>query len=167
MSKRVKLICFTSVMTALVFVFTAYLHVPAFHGYVHAGDAFIYLAACFLPRSYAVFTGSFGAALADCLTGYTLWAPASVIIKAVTALLFSCKGKMLVNKRNLWMLLPATLLCAGGYYIYETILYGNALVPLSSVGGSLIQSAVSGVLFVTLGVALDRKHMKERILGGN
>lgn len=49
---KVKRLVMTAVFTALVFVTTAYiLHIPipATGGYVHIGDAVIYLAAACLP----------------------------------------------------------------------------------------------------------------------
>ena len=47
--KQIRLMCITGIFTAIVFVFTAYLHIPSHTGYTHVGDGFIYLAACMLP----------------------------------------------------------------------------------------------------------------------
>lgn len=85
--------CIAGVLTSLVFVVTAYLHIPTNNGYVHVGDGLIYLSACLMPWPYALFIGAAGAFLADCLTGYAIWAPGSVVIKAMTVLLFSSKSK--------------------------------------------------------------------------
>ena len=85
--------CLAGIFTAVVFVFTAYLHIPSHTGYTHVGDGFIYLAASLLPLPYAVFVGAGGALLADCLTGFAIWAPGSVIIKTVAVLFFSGKSK--------------------------------------------------------------------------
>ena len=67
---KIRLMCVTGVFTALIYVLTAYLHVPSHMGYVHVGDGLIFLAACMLPTPYAMFAGEAGAALADCLTGF-------------------------------------------------------------------------------------------------
>ena len=61
--------CIASIFTALIFVVTAYLHIPTNNGYIHVGDGLIYLAACILPWPYAMAVGAGGALLADCLTG--------------------------------------------------------------------------------------------------
>ena len=87
--KNIRLMCVAGVFTALVFIVTAYLHIPTNNGYIHVGDALIYLSACILPLPYAMAVGAGGALLADCLTGYAIWAPGSLLIKAATALLFS------------------------------------------------------------------------------
>ena len=48
-SKQLKLVVVSAVFAALVFVLTYTLKVPTPTGYVHIGDAAIYLAACVLP----------------------------------------------------------------------------------------------------------------------
>ena len=108
--------CVAAIFTALVFVVTAYLHIPTSNGYIHVGDGLIYLAACILPWPYAVAVGAGGALLADCLTGFAIWAPGSVIIKSLTALLFTSKGKKIMELRNRLMLLPAAVICAGSRF---------------------------------------------------
>lgn len=164
--QKIKLMCFAGIFTALVFVVTAYLHIPTYNGYVHVGDGLIYLAACLLPWPYAMFVGGGGALLADCLTGYAIWAPGSLIIKAVTVLVFSSKDRTVISRRNLWAMLPATLICAGGYYLYEALITGNFLVALEGIPSSITQSVASAILFVVLGMAIDKMGFKQKINGG-
>ena len=38
---HLKLMCISGIFAAVVFVVTAYLHVPTYNGYVHFGDGFI------------------------------------------------------------------------------------------------------------------------------
>lgn len=161
----VRQMCLAAVFTAVVFVFTAYLHIPSHTGYTHVGDAFIYLAACLLPLPYAMFVGAAGAMLADCLTGFAIWAPGSVIIKAVAVLFFSAKGAKIMTLRNGLALIPASALCIGGYYLYEALITGNFIVPLAGIPGYITQSVLSSVLFAVLGVALDKLKIKQTVLG--
>ena len=163
---KIRLMCISGVLMALVFVVTAYLHIPTNNGYIHIGDGIIYLAACILPLPYAIAVGAGGALLADCLTGYAIWAPASIIIKTATVLLFTSKGKKMMTLRNWLMLIPAALICAGGYYLYESILYGNFVAPLAGILMSLIQSLTSSVLFVAIGLTIDKMNYKSKISGG-
>ena len=166
-NKKVSLMCMTGVFATLVFVFTAYLHIPTNNGYVHVGDGFIYLAACLLPSAYAMTVGAGGAFLADCLTGFAIWAPGSVIIKVLTALLFSRKGNKIINIHNVLALLPAAALCVGGYYLYESILYDNFVTPLSGIPASITQSVASSIVFVVVGRAFDKMNFKLKIKGEN
>ena len=157
--------CLTGLFTALVFVTTAYLHIPTNNGYIHVGDGLIYLCACILPWPYAIAVGAGGALLADCLTGYIVWAPASVVIKALTVLLFSNKHKKILYIRNLLMLIPAAILCMLGYYLYESLLYGNFIAPLTGIPASLIQSAASTLIYIIIGITLDKTNFKSSING--
>lgn len=163
---KIKFMCLAGVFTALVFVVTAYLHIPTNNGYIHVGDGIIYLAACLLPFPYGLAVGAGGAFLADCLTGFAIWAPASVVIKALTALFFSAKKDKIINLRNLLVLLPAATLCAGGYYLYEALLYGNFTSPLASIPGSVTQSIASSIIFIVAGIAMDKMNVKSKLNGG-
>lgn len=152
--------CFAGVLAALVFVFTAYLHIPSVNGYVHIGDGFIYFAACLLPLPYGLFVGAGGAVLADCLTGYAVWAPGSAIIKALLVLCFCRKSNKILCRRNWIALLPAAVICVGGYYLYGSIITGNFAAPLADVPGNVMQSVCSSVLFAVLAVAADKLNLK-------
>lgn len=159
-NRKIRLMCLTGVFTAIVFVATAYLHIPSHTGYTHVGDGLIYLAACMLPLPYAAAVGALGALLADCLTGFAVWAPGSVIIKTATVLCFSRHGKKIIGIRNLLGLIPAWILCIGGYYLYEALITGNFAAPLAGIPGYVTQSALSSVVFVALGLALDKLNLK-------
>lgn len=159
--QKLKNMCLTGVLTAITFVFTAYLHVPSHTGYTHVGDGFIYLAACFLPTPYALFVGAAGAVLADCLTGFALWAPASAVIKALTVLCFSSRTRRILSLRNVVALVPAAVCCVGGYYLYEALITQNFLSPLAGIPGYITQAVCSAGLFVLLGVVLDKLHWKD------
>ena len=164
--KRIRLMCMSGILTALVFVVTAYLHIPTINGYIHIGDGVIYLAACILPWQYAIAVGAGGAFLADCLSGFAVWAPGSVVIKSATALLFSNKGNRIMSLRNWLALLPAAVVCAGGYYLYEAFLYGNFISPIAGIPVSLTQSVASAALFIAIGLAIDKMNYKPKLNGG-
>ena len=165
-SKQIKLMCITGVFTAIVFVTTAYLHIPSHTGYTHVGDGFIYLAACMLPLPYGIFVGAVGALLADCLTGFAIWAPGSIIIKAAAVLLFSRKSEKIFTLRNALALIPASAICIGGYYLYESIITMNFVAPLAGIPGYITQSVLSSILFVIVAFAMDKLKFKQRLNGG-
>ena len=164
--QKIRLMCIAGIFTAIVFVFTAYLHIPSHTGYTHVGDGFIYLAACMLPLPYAMFVGAGGALLADCLTGYAIWAPGSIIIKTVAVLFFSRKSARIISIRNLLALIPACAVCIGGYYLYEALITGNFVAPLSGIPGYITQSVLSSILFVVAGLAMDKLNAKNTFVGG-
>lgn len=162
--KRIKMMCISGIFSAIVFVVTAYLHIPTYNGYVHCGDGFIFLAASILPTPYAMLVGAIGALLADLLTGFAIWAPGSVVIKALIAMLFSCKAKKIVTARNSIMLLPAALISIVGYYLYEVLITGSFIVSLSGIPGSAVQAVASSIVFVTAGLAMDKFNVKNQLM---
>ena len=161
---HIKLVCLSGIFAALIFVITAYLHIPTYNGYVHCGDGLIFIAACLLPMPYSIVVGVLGAMLADLLTGFAIWAPGSMVIKGVLALLFVCKSNKIITKRNLFMLLPAALISAGGYYLYEVLITGSFIASLSGISGSFVQAAASSIVYVAIGIALDKHDIKKKVL---
>lgn len=161
---RLRRLCQCAIFAAVIYVFTAYLHVPSFNGYTHIGDGFLYLAASLLPTGYAAAAGAVGAGLADLLSGYSIWAPATLVIKALTACFFTSRAPSFLCRRNLWALLPASALCGAGYYLYECAITGNFAAPAAGIPGYLIQSALSSLVYLALGRALDRAGIKGRLV---
>lgn len=163
MKNKIRIMCLAGVFTAIIFIFTAYVHIPNHTGYTHIGDGFIYLCATLLPLPYAIFAGAVGALFADLFSGYAIWAPGTVIIKAVTVLYFSRQGKML-SVRNLLALIPAGLTCIAGYYLYEAAITANFVAPLAGIPGYVTQWVLSSAVFVVVAVIFDKLGFKKLIL---
>ena len=164
MSSTAKTLTLTGIFTALIFVFTAFVHIPIFTGYVHIGDSFLFLAASVLPHSCALYAGAAGAALADCLTGFAAWAPGTLIIKAVTVFFFTREEPTFLCRRNLLALIPAAVLCIGGYYLYEVFLFGNFATPVYGMLTNLGQAVFSSAVYLLVGKLLDRSKVKSRLI---
>lgn len=156
----------TAVFAALTTLMTAYIfHIPVGMngGYVHLGDAMIYLAAATLPLPYACAAGAIGGGLADLLTS-PVWAPATIIIKMLICLPFSSKGGKLVTKRNVIALVLAFIISGTGYFIAEGIMFGFTVSFFTSISGSVVQSGGSAIVFLIIGTALDRIGFRKNIL---
>ena len=154
----------TGVFAAMITIMTAYIcHVPygANGGYIHFGDALIYVAAVFLPRPYAIAEAAIGGGMADLLTA-PLWAPATIMIKMIITLPFTSKEGRILCPRNIIAPFLAALLSATGYYLAQGILFGSFVSVLASFAGSAVQSGGSAIIFLALAVALDKAHMKSR-----
>ncbi|MBQ8508959.1 MAG: TIGR04002 family protein [Clostridia bacterium] len=162
---NVRTITLTAVFCALVFVVTAYLpRIPFAGGYVHIGDAFIYLAAAILPTPLACAVGAIGAGLADALTGYIIYAPGTMVIKALTALVFTSKKDRILCPRNLIGIVPAGIICVGGYYLYDVILTGSFAGPVENIFFNFLQAVASAAIFLMLGVLFDSTGLRRRML---
>ena len=162
---KLRYITLTGLFAALITLFTAYiLHIPAGpNGYIHLGDALIYLAAALLPAPYAMAAGAIGGGLADLLTA-PMWAPATVIIKILIVIPFTSKHNKLLAKRNLLAPVIAMLITITGYYFAELILYGKETAFLISVTSNSVQGLGSAVVFYILGAALDKANVKALIV---
>jgi uncharacterized repeat protein (TIGR04002 family) len=156
----------TALFAALIFVVTAYLfHIPtpATGGYIHLGDAFLYLAASILPVPYAVAAGGIGEALSDALTGSAVYALPTLVIKSAMVLCFSSTAKTVISKRNLIASAAAGGICVAGYYLTEAVLLGGFAAPAAEIPGNLVQAAASAVIYILLGRAFDRLKLKDRL----
>lgn len=163
-TSRQKMIYMTStaLFAALICITTAYIfHIPfgVNGGYVHVGDALIYLAAAILPTPYALAAGALGGAFADLLTA-PIWAPATFLIKMLIAIPFTCKKNKIINIHNVIGVFIAALLSTTGYAVAEAIILGDWGVVIPVMIGSLVQAFSSAVLFITFGHALDKIRFK-------
>lgn len=165
-TNKLILLVLSALFAAMITVMTAFLfHIPigVNGGYLHFGDALIYLAASILPTPYACVAAAVGAGLADVVSGVPVWAPFTLVIKACIALLFTSKKEKLLSKRNVLALLGAWPVTCVGYYIAEAIITGNWIVPAAGLPGNTIQAAGSAVLFVLIALALDKMQFKGRL----
>lgn len=164
MRSKTSKITTTGLFAAMITVMTAYIcHIPygANGGYIHFGDALIYMAAVFLPRPYALGAAAIGGGLADMLTA-PMWAPATIIIKMLITLPFTSKQGRILTPGNIAAPFLAAAISAAGYYLAEGILFGSFVAPLASLAGSAVQSGGSAVIFLVLAAAMDKAHVKNK-----
>ena len=156
----------TALFAAMITLTTAYFfHIPVGTGggYIHLGDAFIYLAASFLPTPYACAAACLGGSLADLLSGSLLWMVPTALIKPLTVLCFTARGNRLLCTRNLLALPAAGIITMGGYYLAEVLLFGSWSAPLVSLGANLIQAVGSSLVYLLMALALDGVHLKSHL----
>lgn len=157
-AKPITLMTVTGLFAAMITLMTAYIfHVPygTNGGYVHFGDALIYLAAVLLPRPYALAAAAIGGGLADLLTA-PAWAPATIIIKMLITLPFTSKNDKALCGHNIIAPFLAALICIAGYYLAEGLIFGSFATAAASAIGNVIQSAGSAIIFLIAAKALDR-----------
>ncbi len=163
-SEKIKYMAMTGVFAALITLMTAYIcHIPIGinGGYLHFGDALIYLAAVLLPRPYALAAAAIGGGLADLMTA-PMWAPATIVIKMMLVLLFTNKKACVINIINIMSTVWAYFVSGIGYYIAECLLFENGAVFVVTMAQTAVQSAGSAVVFIVLGLAFDRVGIKRR-----
>ncbi|MBQ4282810.1 MAG: TIGR04002 family protein [Lachnospira sp.] len=162
--KNVKYITATGVFATLIMIMTAYIcHVPigVNGGYIHFGDTLIYLAAALLPTPYALVAAAIGGGMADLLTA-PVWAPATIIIKMLITVPFTSKKGKMLNVRNSVALVIGCAITVLGYFVAETIMFGQWKVAVLSMPQNLVQAVGSAVFFIILSFALDKAGVKRR-----
>ena len=161
-NEKTKRLAISAVLAALTVVMTAYVfHIPTATGYIHFGDSLIYLAACLLPKPYAMAVGAIGGGVADLLTA-PVWTLPTIVVKMLIVLPFSSKGKKIITVRNVIMTVVAFFISAIGYFLFETLVFGYEIAFFTSIAGSVIQSGGSALAFVIFGLALDKLNVKNK-----
>ncbi|MCL2034470.1 MAG: TIGR04002 family protein [Oscillospiraceae bacterium] len=164
---KTRQLTFAGVFASLIFIVTRVIHVPigAAGGYIHVGDAFIYLAACLLPIPLSYWAAAIGAGLSDLFTpGAAVWILPTVIIKPLCCLAFTNSGR-LIQKRNVAALLVAAAITAAGYGAAAAVITGSIAIAIAELPFSLLQSSASAVCFLVLAAALDKTGIRLMLAG--
>ena len=146
----------TGVLMALACVATMVIQIPSpTHGYMNLGDCVVLLSGCLLGPVDGAVAGGVGSALADLLSGYAVYVPGTLVIKAVMAAL---AGILYRRSRKL---LPvgavlAELVMIVGYWLYDGILMGSLAGSAAGIPSNIIQGVFGGVCGVALVAALSR-----------
>ncbi len=180
-SKNLQRFVLAAMFAAMTTVLTFFVKVPTATGYVHLGDAVIYLSACFLPTPYALISAGIGGALADLFGGYFHYILPTFIIKALISIPFTNKENKLICKRNLIGIIPAACITVAGYYLTQVIFlvidkltasgdfFGALLDPtvwissLSNVPENTVQALASTIVFLIAAFAFDKAGLKNKL----
>ena len=115
---------FTSLMACLVLLGTILFRIPIpmTQGYVHLGDAMIYIGVLLLGKKHGAAAAALGSSLGDVLGGFAFWAPWSFIIKFAMAF---TAGSLIEKKSKVFSMIAGGLVMCVGYLIAERIMYGS------------------------------------------
>ena len=156
-SYQTRALVMTALLAALSCVATLVIRIPSpTGGYMNLGDTVVLLGAYLLGGAYGAAAGAIGPALADLISGYTAYVPATLVIKAAMALLAAWIYRA-AGKRT-WSLVLASvaaeLWMVIGYWLYDGILMGSLAGSLAGVPSNLVQSALGIVASTALALAL-------------
>ena len=155
----------TGLMAAIVMAATSFFRIPviATNGYIHLGDAMVFLSVLILGRSNGTIAAASGSALADLLGGYAHWVPWTFIIKGLMA--FICGTIILSGKdkeKNVSAFRSAAAMAAGalvmmaGYFIVQRFMYGTWAAPLAALPGNIAQGAAGVMIAEILSAAIKK-----------
>lgn len=174
-TKNLTLIVTAAVLAALTCVATMVVQIPMplTKGYVNLGDVLVLTSAWILGSPWGIAAAGIGSALADLLTGYAYYAPATLIIKALMAVAAFYIAKGFLNGSYMKSLvgkvlggIAAEVIMVFGYFVYAVILYGNIATAAASIFGNAIQGIVGLVVGVLLTAALEKAGIR-KLLGND
>lgn len=162
---HVKFITVTALAVALTYVFTAFINVrlpiAANGGLIHLGNVPLFIFAIIFGKKTGAIAGGVGMGLFDLLSGWTAWAPFTLIIVGVMG--FSV-GAITEKKQgygwNVFAMLVALVIKIVGYYIAEVILYGNWVAPVTSIPGNIVQVVTAMIIVMIVIVPLKKAANK-------
>ena len=165
MKNKTRLIVLSALFAALACVATMVIRIPSpFKGYLNLGDSVVLLSGWLLPPVYGALAAGLGSALADLFSGYVTYAPATFVIKALLAVAAHFCALTLAKhtKPGIARLisgLVAIVILAGGYLLFEGILYGFAPSLVN-----VLPKALQGAAGLVLGLAMVRIVEKSNII---
>ncbi|RST72086.1 ECF transporter S component [Siminovitchia acidinfaciens] len=155
----------TSMLTALVFVATMLLNIKLpisiNGGLVHLGSAMLFISAIVFGPKKGAFAGAVGMGLFDLVSGWALWAPITILTRALQGYIV---GKIAWSKGrngnsiayNLFGIILSVPPMIAGYYLWESIIYGNWIVPLTSIPGDILQSVIGIAVAIPVCIVLKK-----------
>lgn len=161
-SIRLRRLCLTAIWAALGCTMT-FIHIPYPLGYLNLGDCAVLLGAVLLPPGYAMAAAGIAGASADLFLGYSLYAPATLVIKGLMAGVCACicrRKQRFVPAlfgglcAELWMILA--------YFLYESLLYSIPAAGESALTVNSPQGAVNFALFLGLWLVMKRSKLLEK-----
>ncbi len=166
-----RMLAFTGLMTAMVFVCTSFLNVNTGNTFTNVGDSVIFITAYLFGPIPAMIAGGFGSFFAD-LYVYpaTMWY--TLIIKGIEGLI--CGLIMLSFKKlnknkytdmaiSFFAMLVSALFMIGGYYISKAFFYGTPAKALVSLASNAVQGSLSVAIAFSALFILQLKTLKQKL----
>lgn len=131
-------------------------------GYWNLGDVGLYLSAALLGGPWGAIIAALGAAIADLIRAQAIYAPATLVIKALMALLFAWYIK---QGSTVLHLIKGVGYCGGLmtllYFLYDLILRGNYQIAAIGLPLNLLQVIASGIITAPLLFLLGGRDYRE------
>lgn len=165
MKTKTQKIVIAAMLAALTCIATMIIKIPSpLKGYLNLGDCVVLLSGWLLSPLYGFLAAGLGSGLADLISGYGVYVPATFIIKGVMAIAAYFGFRFLQNKvtnisARIVSGIVAELIMVFGYYVFEGFLYGF--------GASLVNipaNAVQGVAGLIIGMILIKIFEKSKIV---
>lgn len=156
-SARTHRVVLCALMAALSCAATMVIRVPSpTGGYMNLGDAAVLLGAFLLGPWYGAAAGGVGSAMADALSGYPVYVPATLIIKAVMAVTAGLLLRALRGRGTLLAALAGEVPMVLGYWLFDALLLGSLAGSAAGIPSNLVQAAFGAAAAALLAAALRK-----------
>jgi uncharacterized membrane protein len=142
---KAKILTTSALMTAMVYIATYIGTALPFSGYAHLGDAAVFLSGLILGPHYGFIAAALGSALADGLKSYVIYIPATLVLKGLMAYMTG-RVRDKGSKTITTAMVIGGLVMVLGYYLYETVIYGNIQAPIVNIPWNVIQFVIGIVV---------------------
>lgn len=124
-------------------------------GYVNLGDCLVNISAWLLGPFYGAAAAGIGSAMADLISGYTIYAAATFIIKSLMAAASFCVFKALSKRIGSFFgriisAAAAECVMVFGYFAFESIMYGSVGAALPGMPANIVQGLAGAISSVML-----------------
>lgn len=141
-------------MLAAAVALATMIHIPmpGMRIYFNLGEGVIYVIAILLGTRFGALSGGIGAALADLLLGYPLWAPLTLLIKGTEGAIVG----LLAPRGRKTAILAGALAMIAGYTTGAGLLYGWKVAPIELVT-DLVQTGIGGAFALLFAPLLEKR----------
>lgn len=159
---KLKALVSAALFAAIICVATFIVKIPspATNGYFNLGDCFVILSGMLLGPLYGALAAGLGSALADILSGYVQYAPATFVIKAVMALAVYFVIKAFKDKAHhisrLTAAFTAEAIMVLGYFGYEAVVLGYGIAAAGSIFSNVMQGVVGIIAAFAISAAISK-----------
>ncbi|MGL4484964.1 MAG: ECF transporter S component [Anaerovoracaceae bacterium] len=185
MKQKTNKLALSGILAAAIIIATMFVKIPIpfTQGYVHLGDAIIFISFFALGWKYAAAVAAIGSAMGDILGGFAAWAPWTLVIKGFMVLVVGIiisiykRGKSRENhkpaKENINLEIEKSnividtiamfvggIVMTTGYFFAEGIMYGNWAAALLGIPWNIGQFVV-GIIIALISIkAIEKRKPK-------
>ena len=155
-NQNVHKLALAALFAAFTTVATLVIQIPTpTKGYLNLGDCFVNLSAWILGGVYGTAAAGIGSAMADMISGYFIYAPATLIIKCLMAFSSYWIYQKLSEKSDsfrarIFAACIAEIIMIIGYAGFEAVLYQSLTTALVGMPSNIVQGIAGAATSVTL-----------------
>lgn len=154
----------TAILAALVFVATMFINLKlpiGQGGLIHLGTSMLFISAILFGPKKGALAGAIGMGLFDIVGGWLIWAPTTIISRALQGFIV---GKIAWSKGhkgdhigfNILGAVVSMPVMIAVYYIGQAIMFNSWVAPMASIPGDVIQNIVGLMIAIPVCVVLKK-----------